>query len=301
MLRGQREARRDALRAHLPCRRPPPARPWTSPRRGRPWARRRLPPTRAMPGPRPGARRTQATRAQMLQSGHGQPDRCCRPSASRAAGRAAGGWPRRAAIMICWRGGWARPRRRWTASARRSNRTRCASNSRPRWSSAAAGEMLQCRASWTSRRAGLGSALSEAEADCERLQRRRDELDRRAGAGLAVAAAERQARAATSGCSAAGAPAASPWAAVPRSGAAPGRCLAARRLAARRRRGRAGQPEFRHPRAAGHPGALRLRRPVAEAGRPTLLVLDDALVHADEGRRDFMKRRCSMPRHATRS
>ena len=27
-----------------------------------------------------------------------------------------------------------------------------------------------------------------------------------------------------------------------------------------------------------------------EAGRPTLLVLDDALVHADEGRRDFMKR-----------
>ena len=125
MLRGQRDealARRDALRARLHCRRPPPARPWTSPRRGRPWARRRLPPnTRAMPGPRPGARRTRRQPAPRCCNRRPRPagPRCCRPSASRSGRSGQGGWPRRAAIMICWRGGWARPRRRWTASARR--------------------------------------------------------------------------------------------------------------------------------------------------------------------------------------
>lgn len=126
MLRGQRDealARRDALRARLHALPPAAAgEAWTSPRRGRPWARRRLPPnTRAMPGPRPGARRTRRQPAPRCCNRRPRPagPRCCRPSASRSGRSGQGGWPRRAAIMICWRGGWARPRRRWTASARR--------------------------------------------------------------------------------------------------------------------------------------------------------------------------------------
>ena len=61
----------------------------------------------------------EATRAQMLQS-QATASRTALLSPERVAQRQEqGGWPRRAAIMICWRGGWARPRRRWTASARR--------------------------------------------------------------------------------------------------------------------------------------------------------------------------------------
>ena len=62
----------------------------------------------------------EATRAQMLQS-QATARRTALLSPERVAQRqdAQGGSPRRAAIMICWRGGWARPRRRWTASARR--------------------------------------------------------------------------------------------------------------------------------------------------------------------------------------
>ena len=115
---------------------------------------------------------------------------------------------------------------------------------------------------------GLGERLSEAEADCERLQRRRDELDRRAQAlDLLLRLLSDKRAAATSGCR-------RRW----RAGCVItlGCCSPKRRCAwtmpccpppcSAPAAGRAGQPEFRHPRAAGHPGALRLRRPVAGGG-----------------------------------
>ena len=74
-----------------------------------------------------------------------------------------------------------------------------------------------------------------------------------------------------------------------RSGAAPGRCLAARRLAARRRRDALDSLSFGTREQLGILARFAYAD-LLQAGRPTLLVLDDALVHADEGRRDFMKR-----------
>ena len=126
MLRGQRDealARRDALRARLHAL--PPAAAGealdlasarqalgeaeaAAEHAGNAWAEAGARRTRRQPAPRCCNRRPRPAGP-----------RCCRPSASRSGRSGQGGWPRRAAIMICWRGGWARPRRRWTASARR--------------------------------------------------------------------------------------------------------------------------------------------------------------------------------------
>ena len=137
---------------------------------------------------------------------------------------------------------------------------------------------------------GLGERLSEAEADCERLQRRRDELDRRAQAlDLLLRLLSDNARPPPAAAGAAGAPAAS----------LPGCCSPKRRCAWT-------MPCCPPPRAPaadaldslsfgtreqlGILARFAYADLLQEAGRPTLLVLDDALVHADEGRRDFMKR-----------
>ena len=317
MLRGQRDealARRDALRARLHAL--PPAAAGealdlasarqalgeaeaAAEHAGNAWAEAGARRTRRQPAPRCCNRRPRPAGP-----------RCCRPRASRSGRSGQGGWPRRAAIMICWRGGWARPRRRWDGQrpalieqdALRFEQSAALERER---SSAGTARCCNCRASWTrpARKAWangcprprpIASGCNVAATSWIGARRH----------GLAVAAAELIARGRhPAAAGAAGAPAASlPWAVVPRSGAAPGRCLAARRLAARRRRGRAGQPEFRHPRAAGHPGALRLRRPVAGGGA------SDA---AGAGRCTGSRRRgpprlheagaCSMPRHATRS
>ena len=162
----------------------------TSPRRGRPWARRRLPPnTRAMPGPRPGARRTRRQPAPRCCNRRPRPagPRCCRPSVAQRQERA---------------GRLAETRSHHDLLARRLGEAEAAlDGQRPalieqdalRFEQSAAlereaqqrrhGEMLQLQGKLDQAGAqGLGERLSEAEADCERLQRRRDELDRRAQA-----------------------------------------------------------------------------------------------------------------------
>ena len=138
---------------------------------------------------------------------------------------------------------------------------------------------------------GLGERLSEAEADCERLQRRRDELDRRAQAlDLLLRLLSDKRAAATSGCSR--------W----RAGCVITGLLfpeAALRLddallpAALQRAGGEDALDslsFGTREQLGILARFAYADLLQEAGRPTLLVLDDALVHADEGRRDFMKR-----------
>ena len=161
------------------------------------------------------------------------------------------------------------------------------------WQQRRHGEMLQLQGKLDQAGVqGLGERLSEAEADCERLQRRRDELDRRAQAldlllrllsdkrGRHPAAAWR-----------AGAPAASlPWAVVPEAALRLDDALLPAALQ------RAGGEDALDSLSFGTREQLGILARFAyadllqEAGRPTLLVLDDALVHADEGRRDFMKR-----------
>ncbi len=156
------------------------------------------------------------------------------------------------------------------------------------------GEMLQLQGKLDQAGAqGLGERLSEAEADCERLQRRRDELDRRAQAlDLLLRLLSDKRAAATQRLQA---PLARrlrhylgllfPEAALRLDDALLPAALQ-----------RAGGEDALDSLSFGTREQLGILARFAyadllqEAGRPTLLVLDDALVHADEGRRDFMKR-----------
>ena len=140
---------------------------------------------------------------------------------------------------------------------------------------------------------GLGERLSEAEAACERLARRRDELARRARAlDLLHELLGQQRREATQRLQA-------PLARrlghyldllMPQARLRLDDALLPAALA----RGQGEDPlealSFGTREQLGLLARFAYADLLREAGRPTLLVLDDALVHTDDARRDFMKR-----------
>ncbi|MFY3859506.1 GTP-binding protein [Achromobacter xylosoxidans] len=140
---------------------------------------------------------------------------------------------------------------------------------------------------------GLGERLSEAEAACERLQRRRDEFQRRAQALELLStllAGERDA--ATQRLQAPLARRLSHYLALlfPESALRLDEAL----LPAALQRAGGEDPldalSFGTREQLGILARFAYADLLREAGRPTLLLLDDALVHTDDGRRDLMKR-----------
>lgn len=140
---------------------------------------------------------------------------------------------------------------------------------------------------------GLGERLSEAEAACERLQRRRDEFQRRAQAlELLSTLLAGKRDAATQRLQAPLARRLSHYLALlfPESALRLDEALLPVALQ------RAGGEDPLDALSFGTREQLGILARFAyadllrEAGRPTLLLLDDALVHTDDGRRDLMKR-----------
>jgi chromosome segregation ATPase len=140
---------------------------------------------------------------------------------------------------------------------------------------------------------GLGERLSEAAAACERLERRRDELARRAAAlDLLLKLLTDQRAAATQRLQAPLARRLNHYLALlfPEAELRLDDAL----LPAALRRG--GGEDMLAALSFGTREQLGILARFAyadllrEAGRPTLLLLDDALVHTDDARRDFMKR-----------
>jgi chromosome segregation ATPase len=140
---------------------------------------------------------------------------------------------------------------------------------------------------------GLGERLSEADAACERLERRRDELARRAAAlDLLLKLLTDQRAAATQRLQAPLARRLNHYLALlfPEADLRLDEALLPTAL----RRG--GGEDMLAALSFGTREQLGILARFAyadllrEAGRPTLLLLDDALVHTDDARRDFMKR-----------
>lgn len=140
---------------------------------------------------------------------------------------------------------------------------------------------------------GLGERLSEAEAACERLRRRRDEFQRRAQAlELLSTLLAGKRDAATQRLQAPLARRLSHYLALlfPESALRLDEALLPSALQ------RAGGEDPLDALSFGTREQLGILARFAyadllrEAGRPTLLLLDDALVHTDDGRRDLMKR-----------
>lgn len=140
---------------------------------------------------------------------------------------------------------------------------------------------------------GLGERLSEAEAACERLQRRRDEFQRRAQAlELLSTLLAGKRDAATQRLQAPLARRLSHYLALlfPESALRLDEAL----LPAALQRAGGEDPldalSFGTREQLGILARFAYADLLREAGRPTLLLLDDALVHTDDGRRDLMKR-----------
>ncbi|MBB1623924.1 AAA family ATPase [Achromobacter sp. UMC71] len=140
---------------------------------------------------------------------------------------------------------------------------------------------------------GLGERLSEAQAACERLQRRRDEFQRRAQAlDLLSTLLAGKRDAATQRLQAPLARRLSHYLGLlfPDSALRLDDAL----LPAALQRAGAEDPldalSFGTREQLGILARFAYADLLREAGRPTLLVLDDALVHTDDGRRDLMKR-----------
>ena len=140
---------------------------------------------------------------------------------------------------------------------------------------------------------GLGERLSEAEAACERLQRRRDEFQRRAQAlELLSTLLAGKRDAATQRLQAPLARRLSHYLALlfPDSSLRLDEAL----LPAALQRTGGEDPldalSFGTREQLGILARFAYADLLREAGRPTLLLLDDALVHTDDGRRDLMKR-----------
>jgi len=140
---------------------------------------------------------------------------------------------------------------------------------------------------------GLGERLSEAAAACERLERRRDELARRAAAlDLLLGLLTDQRAAATQRLQAPLARRLNHYLALlfPEADLRLDDALLPTALR------RAGGEDMLAALSFGTREQLGILARFAyadllrEAGRPTLLMLDDALVHTDDARRDFMKR-----------
>ncbi|MGE8656541.1 MAG: AAA family ATPase [Achromobacter sp.] len=140
---------------------------------------------------------------------------------------------------------------------------------------------------------GLGERLSEAEAACERLRRRRDEFQRRAQALelLSTLLADKR-DAATQRLQAPLARRLSHYLALLFPDSALRLDEALRPAALQRAEGE--DPldalSFGTREQLGILARFAYADLLREAGRPTLLLLDDALVHTDDGRRDLMKR-----------
>ncbi|MHC0507518.1 AAA family ATPase [Achromobacter aegrifaciens] len=156
------------------------------------------------------------------------------------------------------------------------------------------GEILQLQGKLDQAGAqGLGERLSEAEAACERLERRRDDFARRAAALelLQKLLADKRA-AATQRLQAPLARRLNHYLALlfPEADL---RLDDALLPAALRRAGGEDQLSalsFGTREQLGILARFAYADLLGEAGRPTLLLLDDALVHTDDARRDFMKR-----------
>ncbi|MCW0207422.1 MAG: AAA family ATPase [Achromobacter sp.] len=140
---------------------------------------------------------------------------------------------------------------------------------------------------------GLGERLSEAAAACERLERRRDELARRAAAlDLLLKLLTDQRAAATQRLQAPLARRLNHYLALlfPEAELRLDDAL----LPAALRRGGGEDAlaalSFGTREQLGILARFAYADLLREAGRPTLLLLDDALVHTDDARRDFMKR-----------
>ena len=140
---------------------------------------------------------------------------------------------------------------------------------------------------------GLGERLSEAQAACERLQRRRDEFARRAAALdlLQKLLADKRA-AATQRLQAPLARRLNHYLALLFPDAALRLDDALLPTALRRGDGEDALDalSFGTREQLGILARFAYADLLQEAGRPTLLLLDDALVHTDDARRDFMKR-----------
>ena len=140
---------------------------------------------------------------------------------------------------------------------------------------------------------GLGERLSEAQAACERLQRRRDEFTRRAAALdlLQKLLADKRA-AATQRLQAPLARRLNHYLALLFPDAALRLDDALLPTALRRGDGEDALDalSFGTREQLGILARFAYADLLQEAGRPTLLLLDDALVHTDDARRDFMKR-----------
>ncbi|WP_313369698.1 AAA family ATPase [Achromobacter animicus] len=140
---------------------------------------------------------------------------------------------------------------------------------------------------------GLGERLSEAQAACERLQRRRDEFARRAAALdlLQKLLADKRA-AATQRLQAPLARRLNHYLALLFPDAALRLDDALLPTALRRSDGEDALDalSFGTREQLGILARFAYADLLREAGRPTLLLLDDALVHTDDARRDFMKR-----------
>lgn len=140
---------------------------------------------------------------------------------------------------------------------------------------------------------GLGEKLSEAAADCERLARRRDELARRAAAlDLLLRLLTDKRAAATQRLQAPLARRLQHYLALLFPEAALRLDQALLPTALRRGDGEdlLEALSFGTREQLGILARFAYADLLREAGRPTLLVLDDALVHTDDARRDFMKR-----------
>lgn len=156
------------------------------------------------------------------------------------------------------------------------------------------GEILQLQGKLDQAGAqGLGERLSEAEAACERLTRRRDELARRAAAlDLLQKLLTDKRAAATQRLQAPLARRLNHYLALLFPDAALRLDDALLPTALRREQGEdlLDALSFGTREQLGILARFAYADLLREAGRPTLLLLDDALVHTDDARRDFMKR-----------
>jgi len=156
------------------------------------------------------------------------------------------------------------------------------------------GEILQLQGKLDQAGAqGLGERLSEAAADCERLTRRRDELSRRAAAlDLLLKLLTDKRAAATQRLQAPLARRLNHYLALLFPDAALRLDDALLPTALRRGDGEdlLDALSFGTREQLGILARFAYADLLQEAGRPTLLLLDDALVHTDDARRDFMKR-----------
>jgi len=156
------------------------------------------------------------------------------------------------------------------------------------------GEILQLQGKLDQAGAqGLGERLSEAAADCERLTRRRDELARRAAAlDLLLKLLTDKRAAATQRLQAPLARRLNHYLALLFPDAALRLDDALLPTALRRGDGEdlLDALSFGTREQLGILARFAYADLLQEAGRPTLLLLDDALVHTDDARRDFMKR-----------